>query len=117
MPLRGALLSGPSPVLADLLQPAPKERDLAAGDSPVGLELGLARPSRPDSGPERARTAAEALEVLPHATHARQVVLQLRELDLKLSLGTRGVLGEDVEDQLSSIDDACGQGILERALL
>jgi hypothetical protein len=46
----GALLAGPSPVLADLLQPAPKERDLAAGDPAVGLELGFAGPSRPDSG-------------------------------------------------------------------
>ena len=77
----------------------------------------LARPARPDSGTECTRAAAEALEVLPHATHARQVVLELGELDLELSLGARRVLGEDVEDQLRPVDDACGQGILERALL
>ena len=55
--------------------------------------------------------------MLPHATHARQVVLELGELDLELSLGARRVLGEDVEDQLRPVDDAGGQGILERALL
>ena len=38
--------------------------------------------------------------------HARQVVLELRELDLELPLGADGVLGEDVEDQLRPVDDA-----------
>ena len=36
--------------------------------------------------------------------HARQVVLELRELDLELALGAHGVLGEDVEDQLRPVD-------------
>ena len=57
------------------------------------------------------------LEVLPEATHARQVVLQLRELDLELSLGRDGVLRENVEDQLCPVDDAGRQRVLERALL
>ena len=48
----------------------------------VGLELRLARAARADA-------AAEPLEVLPHAAHARQVVLELRELDLELALGAR----------------------------
>ena len=104
-------------LLAEVAQAAAQERDLAAGDSPVGLELGLTGPSRADSRAERTRTATEALEVLPHAAHPRQVVLELGELDLKLSLCARGVLGEDVEDQLRSIDDARRQGVLERALL
>ena len=38
--------------------------------------------------------------------HARQVVLELGELDLELALGADRVLGEDVEDQLRPVDDA-----------
>jgi hypothetical protein len=55
--------------------------------------------------------------VLPHAAHPREVVLELRELDLKLSLGAVGVLGEDVQDQLRAVDDACFQRILQASLL
>jgi hypothetical protein len=55
--------------------------------------------------------------VLPHAPHARQVVLELRELDLELALGAPGVLGEDVEDQLRPVDDPRGERVLELALL
>ena len=117
MPLPRALLAPRRALLADLLQPAPEQRDLAPRDPAVGLELRLAGAARADAGAERARTAAEALEVLPHAAHARQVVLELRELDLELSLGARRVLGEDVEDQLRPVDDARRQGVLERALL
>ena len=53
----------------------------------------------------------------PHAAHAREVVLQLCELDLELALGRDGVLREDVEDQLRPVDDACVQGVLEAPLL
>ncbi len=76
----------------------------------VALELRLARAARADA-------AAEALEVLPHAAHARQVVLELRELDLELPLGRRRVLGEDVEDQLRPVDDARVERVLEEPLL
>ena len=55
--------------------------------------------------------------MLPHAAHARQVVLELRELDLELSLGADGVLGEDVEDQLRAVDDARLERVLEVPLL
>ena len=55
--------------------------------------------------------------MLPHAAHAREVVLQLRELDLQFSLGADGVLGEDVEDQLRAIDDARLERVFERPLL
>ena len=68
-------------------------------------------------GPRVADAAAEALEVLPHPPHPREVVLELRELDLELSLGADGVLGEDVEDQLRAVDDARLERVLERALL
>jgi hypothetical protein len=55
--------------------------------------------------------------VLPHAAHSREVVLELRELDLELPLGGDRVLGEDVEDQLRPVDDAGLQRVLERPLL
>ena len=81
-----------------------------AREPPVGLELALARAPRPDA-------AAEALEVLPHPAHAREVVLELRELDLELALGAPRVLREDVEDQLRAVDDARFERVLERSLL
>ncbi len=55
--------------------------------------------------------------MLPHAAHARQVVLELRELDLELALGAHRVLGEDVEDQLRAVDHARVERVLEEALL
>src|SRR5204862_1022031 len=87
-----------------------EQRDATACETPVGLELRL-------TGPARADPAAEALEVLPHAAHAREVVLELRELDLQLPLGADRVLREDVEDQLGAVDDAGLQRVLERPLL
>ena len=97
-------------LLRQAREPAAEHRRAAAREAAVGLELRLAGASRADA-------AAEALEVLPHAPHARQVVLELRELDLELSLGGHRVLGEDVEDQLRAIDDARVERVLERALL
>jgi hypothetical protein len=55
--------------------------------------------------------------VLPQAAHAREVVLELRELDLELPLRATRVLGEDVQDQLGAIDDASLESVLEGALL
>ena len=55
--------------------------------------------------------------MLPHPAHPREVVFELRELDLELSLGADGVLGEDVEDQLRAVDDSRLERVLERALL
>src|SRR5205823_6923929 len=91
-------------------EPAAEQRHAAPRDPPVALELRLARAARADA-------AAEPLEVLPQAPHPRQVVLELRELDLELALGAHGVLGEDVEDQLRSVDHARLERILERTLL
>ena len=76
----------------------------------VGLELRFARASRADP-------AAQPFEVLPHAAHARQVVLELGELDLQLSLRARRVLREDVEDQLRAVDHARVERVLEEPLL
>jgi succinyl-diaminopimelate desuccinylase len=55
--------------------------------------------------------------VLPHPSHPRKVVFELRELDLELSLGADGVLGEDVEDQLRAVDHPRLERVLERPLL
>ena len=55
--------------------------------------------------------------MLPEAAHAREVVFELRKLDLELALGAHRVLGEDVEDQLRPVDDARRQPVLEAALL
>ena len=100
---RVALLGQPAQAVA-------QQRHAPAREPAVGLELALAGASRPDA-------AAEALEVLPEAAHARQVVLELRQLDLELALGADGVLGEDVEDQLRPVDHARLQRVLERPLL
>src|SRR6266498_177691 len=55
--------------------------------------------------------------MLPHASHARQVVLELRELHLELSFGADRMLREDVEDQLGAIDHTRLERVLERPLL
>src|SRR5262245_4958843 len=81
------------------------------------LSPGPRLPPRPHSAPYGSRPAAEALEVLPHAAHAREVVLELRQLDLELALRAPRVLGEDVEDQLRPVDDPRGERVLELPLL
>jgi hypothetical protein len=95
---------------AQALEAPLDDRDLVPCEPAVGLELALPRPPRPDA-------PAEALQVLPHAAHAREVVLELGELDLELALRAPRVLGEDVEDELCTVDDAGLQRVLERALL
>ena len=102
---RACLATGRA-MAADVDEAALELRDAAVREPPVGLELRLTRPSRADAA-AHARGAAAAclpLEVLPHAPHAREVVLELRELDLELALGRDGVLREDVEDQLRPVD-------------
>ena len=91
-------------------QPAAQDGDPAAREPPVRLELSLAWASRAD-------TAPEPLEMLPEPAHARQVVLELRELDLQLSFGGDRVLREDVEDQLRPVDHPRLEGVLELTLL
>jgi succinyl-diaminopimelate desuccinylase len=105
------------PLAAQLAQPLAQERDTAARQPPVRLELRLAGTTSPYAGTEAARAAAEPLKVLPHPPHPGQVVFELRKLDLELALGAHGVLRKDVEDQLRPIDDSRLERILERALL
>ena len=61
------------------LEAALQRGDAVARQAAVGLDLALARAPGTDA-------AAEALEVRPQAAHAREVVLELRELDLELPL-------------------------------
>ena len=59
----------------------------------------------------------EPLEVRPQAAHPREVVLELRELDLELALGAVRVRGEDVEDDRRAVDHRDPERRLEVALL
>ena len=68
-------------------------------------------------GPRVPTPPPEPLEVLPHAPHALQRVLELGQLDLELALGGVRVLGEDVQDDRRAVDHPHLQRILERALL
>ena len=97
-------------LLLEILQLPLQDGDAVPRQPAVGLELRLTRAARADP-------AAEPLEVLPHAAHARQVVFELRELDLQLAFGARRVLREDVEDQLGAVDHARVERVLEESLL
>ena len=53
----------------------------------------------------------------PQSAHAREVVLELRQLDLELSLCAVRVVGEDVEDHRGAIDHRHAERRLEVPLL
>ena len=84
--------------------------DALADDAPVGLELGLARSTGPDA-------ATRSRQVCPETRQARQLVLELGELDLEAALVGAGMLREDVEDQPAAVDDLGPDDRFERALL
>jgi len=111
------LLTADITLPAQLAQAVTEKRDAAPREAAIRFELRLAGAAGADTGAEATGTAAEALEVLPHAPHAGEVVFELRELDLELSLGAHGVLREDVEDQLRAVDDPGLERVLERPLL
>ena len=56
-------------------------------------------------------------QVGPQPGQARQLVLELGELDLEAALVGLGVEREDVEDQPAAVDDLDVEQLLERALL
>jgi hypothetical protein len=89
--------------------------DPVTGEPAVGLDLALARAPGADAAVHT--TGAEALEVRPQSPHAGHVVFELGQLDLELSLGRVGVVGEDVEDHGGAVDYRHAQGALEVALL
>src|SRR6516162_3682344 len=113
----GALALGPHhrAAGADVLELALERRDPVTGQPPVGLDLSLARSARPDAAVDTA--GAETLEVGPQPAHPSQVVLELRQLDLKLPLGRVGVGGEDVEDDRGAVDYRQAERLLEVAFL
>ena len=76
----------------------------------VDFELRLA-------GAARADAASEAREHEALTSKARQVVLELCELDLQLALFCAGALREDVEDQRRAVDDLDAEHLLEVVLL
>jgi hypothetical protein len=84
--------------------------DPFADEPPVRLQLRLARAPR-------ANPAARPRKVRPEARQARELVLELRELDLEPALVGLGVEGEDVEDQPAAVDDLDVEQALERLLL
>ncbi len=94
----------------DVLEAPAQRCDAVARKAPVGLDLRLARAPRADA-------AAEPLEVAPQAAHAREVVFELRELDLQLALRATRVRGEDVEDHRRAVDDRQAERLLHVALL
>ena len=85
-------------LLAYLVDPFLHLLDPLTDDPPVRFELALARAPRSDA-------AASAREVSPQAGEPRELVFELRQLDLEAALVRLGVLGEDVEDQPAAIDD------------
>ena len=80
--------------------------DPVIDQSPVGLELRF-------TGAAHADTAAEFLEVGPHAREARQHVLELRELHLHLRFRRTRPRGKDVQDQLGPIHHAFADRVFD----
>ena len=70
--------------------------DLVADDAPVSLELRLAWAARADA-------ALRARKVRPQPRQSRQLVLELRQLDLQPAFVGARVLGKDVEDQAAAV--------------
>ena len=74
------------------------EIDLAA----IGLKLGFARATGSDA-------AAKLRDGATASRQARQLVFELCEFYLKLPLAGLGMAGENVEDELRTVDDVAGQ--------
>ncbi len=96
----------------ELAKPLLEDADPPAGEAAVGFELRLA-----GAATSGAHAPTRSLQVKPHAPHAREVVLELRKLDLELSLCSDGVLGEDVENELGPVEDTRVERVFEAALL
>src|SRR5882724_2959008 len=52
-----------------------------------------------------ADSAGLTRKVFPHASQARQKILQLRQLDLQTAFATARALGKNIENQLRAIED------------
>jgi hypothetical protein len=67
----------------------------------ISLELGFARAPGPDASAKLRHGATASGE-------AGQLVFELCEFDLELPFAGLGVAGEDVEDELRTVDDVAG---------
>ena len=83
----------------------------------VELDLRLTRTTRTHALATSGLATGLPGHRLTPATQARQEVLQLGQLDLRLALLGLRVLGEDVEDQRGPVDDLDLDDVLERAPL
>ena len=99
-------MAGPGEILQLILDLADSVEDPA----PVGLELSLARTAGTDA-------SAETAELGALAAQPRQPITMLRQLHLQHAFPAGGVLGEDVEDQRSAVDDVDVELLVEVALL
>ena len=95
----------------DLVQFLANLRHPIANLSPVRFDLGLARTT------EEPETAALPFEVGPAAHQPSCLVIEMRQLDLKPTLGGCGALAEDFEDQSGAVDHLALELFLEIALL
>jgi len=78
--------------------------DAPADDAAVDFELRLAGTAHVDAG-------AEAREHKAFAAHARELVFELRQMDLQGPLERVGVLREDAEDELGPVEDVGVDGV------
>ena len=92
-----APLSGLLPVY--LFQLTFELGDSVENDAPVGFELRLARPTH-------THAASLTLQVRPQARQTGKHIAVLRQLDLRLGVGSLRALGKDVEDEIRTVQDA-----------
>ena len=84
----------------DALEVFAKQGDAVVDDSAVGLNLRLTRTA------VGAATAALTVEVRPHTCQAREHVLQMRHLHLRLGVGGLCALEENLQNEDGTIHDA-----------
>ena len=97
--LHGAPCVAAPRVRSTVLKPMLEMADALANAPSIDFQLRLA-------GTAGADTAAEPRQMGPLARQARQQIFELRQLDLQLALVAARALGEDIENQLTAIDDA-----------
>ena len=100
-----------------LSQPTAEHADAAVDAAPVGLNLGLTGSAATDSDSAGRPAADLSRQAGTPAAQPLLEVVQLCQLDLRLALDALGVLGKDVEDQCSPVDDLDSDPILQGAQL
>src|SRR5262245_43769232 len=94
-----------------LLQLAPDLGHPLANQAPIGLDLRFAGTA------EKAEAASLPLEVGPAAHQPPRLIFEMGKLDLKLTLGGRRALAENLEDQSGPVDHLGANLVLEVLLL